>query len=487
MSPITPRSPRSPRLNFSPGPSSPDAPRPTFAAQTHLLSPATVEPLEDVLPLSSSRNPYRGPISARASLPHSLAKSSSSRDASSEAHLTGALEKGLSNKLSLENLSSPKSKLEASPPESALSKSQEATIERQENSSVRSVITGRDSNGRHISLLNQTPKVEPDTQSRDNEAIIRSDENNKAIGPASKRRKVAQVFTSVMSTQYMSPYAPPDETTSINSGQQNINNAPLHPSMLSLRPLQPAPRTVVMEGISSAASSSHVLKRPPPKRAPKRGRSPNTPALHTWKPSIAKPARREERAPAINQATRDFFAKYEQPKKARASLPPDFTFNPPQPQPCPHPHPHSHFIEATAPPRPSSSSGRPVPQHASSHFIHPGSHPHPPRIPKPHDNPDFSDDEAPLHLGIEHPLDTNNRIERLHSEVEALLFDVKKVKTERDYFKTRKDVYKGQLRQRETMFRTQREFVESLQKQLVDAKDKIQAMEASRVVDEKEL
>jgi hypothetical protein len=68
-----------------------------------------------------------------------------------------------------------------------------------------------------------------------------------------------------------------------------------------------------------------------------------------------------------------------------------------------------------------------------------------------------------------------------------LLFDVKKVKTERDYFKTRKDVYKGQLRQRETMFRTQREFVESLQKQLVDAKDKIQAMEASRVVDEKEL
>jgi uncharacterized coiled-coil DUF342 family protein len=80
---------------------------------------------------------------------------------------------------------------------------------------------------------------------------------------------------------------------------------------------------------------------------------------------------------------------------------------------------------------------------------------------------------------LEQPLEANKRVERLQAEIEALLLDVKKVKTERDYFKTRKDVYKGQLRERETMFRTQRQFVESLQKQLLDAKDRIQVMEGN--------
>jgi hypothetical protein len=474
MSPITPRasSPASPRRRFSLDPSSLGAPVPT--SSTRNLSSAAREPFGDVLPRLSKTGPSRGN-----SLPNPLANASFPKDVSFEAQVPVLPSRILAYNMAHENDTRLEHTADVSRSKTSLSQRQPTVVRKQaEIRGVSSVITGRDSNGRHVSLLNQSPKIGSKAQGRGNAVTVVSDKNDEPLPPASKKRKVEheQTFTSV-STQYTSPYATPVEATSSNHGLNIVNTALLHSTTSSLRPLQPAPpKTGHQERVSSAASSSHVLKRPQ-KRGPKKGTLPTTPALHSWKPSVSVATKREEKAPAINQATKDFFARYEEPKYGRKSLPPDFTFNPPQARPRPR------NIGAQVTSRPSSSSGKAAPPHAFSHLIHPGSHP--PRIAKPHDSPDFSEDEAPILLGFEQPLDANKRVERLQTEIEALLLDVKKVKTERDYFKTRKDVYKGQLRERETMFRTQRQFVETLQKQLLDAKDKIQVMEGSMLSREK--
>ena len=473
MSPITPRasSPASPRRRFSLGPCSSGSPVPRPSTTARNLSSAVREPFGDVLPrppkISSS---HGASLSNTASFP---------KDASFEARAPAPPSRILSYNMAHEDDSRLEPTAEVSRPGTSASQRQPSILRKQaEIGSVSSVITGRDANGRHVSLLNQSPRIGSKAQGGGNAVTVVSDENGEPLSPASKKRKVEHehTFTSV-STQYTSPYAPNAEATSSNHGLKVVNTAPFHPTMSSLRPLQPAPpKTGHQERMSSAGSSSHVLKRPQ-KRGPKRGTSPTTPALHNWKPSVSMAAKREEKAPAINQATKDFFTKYEEPKRGPKSLPPDFTFNPPQARPRPR------NIGAPVTSRPSSSSGNPVPPHASSRVIHPGFRPS--RIAKPHNSPEFSDDEAPVLLSFEQPLDANGRVERLQTEIEALLLDVKKVRTERDYFKTRKDIYKGQLRERETMFRTQRQFVESLQKQLLDAKDKIQVMEASMLSREK--
>jgi hypothetical protein len=476
MSPITPRasSPASPRPRFSLDPYSSGAPVLGSSTTARSLPSVAREPFGDVLP-----RPSKIGSSGGTSLSNTVADAYFRKDASFEAHASVPHSKILSYNMAHENDSRLEPTAEVSRSGASVSQKQPSTLRKQaEIGSVSSVITGRDANGRHVSLLNQSPKIGSKAQGGGNAVTVVSDENGGPLSRASKKRKVEHehTFTSV-STQYTSPYTPPVEATSSNHGLKIVNTAPFHSTTSSLRPLQPAPpKSSHQEKMPSASSSSHVLKRPQ-KRGPKRGTSPTTPALQNWKPSVSMATKREEKAPAINQATKDFFAKYEEPKHGRKSLPPDFTFNPPQARSRPR------NIGAQVTSRPSSSSGNPVPPHASSRLIHPGSHP--PQIAKPHDSPDFSDDEAPILLSFEQPLEANKRVERLQTEIEALLLDVKKVKTERDYFRTRKDVYKGQLRERETMFRTQRQFVESLQKQLLDAKDKIQVMEGNMLSREK--
>jgi hypothetical protein len=477
MSPITPRasSPAPPYHHSSLDSSSSEPPVPRSSATARNLSSTARGPFGDVLPRPSKTGPSRGN-----SLPKTLASASFLKDASFEARAPVPPSRILSYNTAHENDSRLEPTAEVSRPGKSVSQKLPNILRKQaEIGSVSSVITGMDANGRHVSLLNQSPKIGSKAQGGGNTMTMISDEKDELLSPASKKRKVEHehTFTSATGTQYTSPYALPVEETSNNHGLKIINTAPFHPTTSSLRPLQPAPPKTRQQGrMSSAASSSHVLKRPQ-KREPKRAASPSAPALHTWKPHASMATKREEKAPTINQATRDFFAKYEEPKQGRNSLPPDFTFNPPQARPRPR------NIGAQATSRPSSGSGHPIPPHASSRLIHPGSHP--PRTTKSHDSPDFSDDEAPIILGFEQPLEASKRVERLQTEIEALLLDAKKVKTERDYFKTRKDVYKGQLRERETMFRTQRQFVESLQKQLLDAKDKIQVMEGSMLSREK--